>query len=230
MLQMLVTVSKWPKTPGGLVASSNVQTVQYSANKWSNKMEQTQLNILLDKLRSTGSSFIRCVKPNLKMVSHQFEGAQILSQLQCSGMVSVLDLMQGGFPSRAPFHELYNMYQKYMPPKLTRLDPRLFCKALFKALGLDENDYKFGLTKVFFRPGKFAEFDQIMRSDPEHLAELVKKVNKWLIHSRWKKVQWCALSVIKCKCGSSQGGFQDSVGPRRNIYILDVEPHHFSHI
>ncbi|MEQ2159657.1 hypothetical protein GOODEAATRI_025287 [Goodea atripinnis] len=60
----------------------------------------------------------------------------------------------GGFPSRAPFHELYNMYQKYMPPKLTRLDPRLFCKALFKALGLDENDYKFGLTKVFFRPGK----------------------------------------------------------------------------
>lgn len=94
-------------------------------------------------------------------------------------MVSVLDLMQGGFPSRAPFHELYNMYQKYMPAKLTRLDPRLFCKvspglwswsfsplkhplsfslllfqALFKALGLNENDYKFGLTKVFFRPGK----------------------------------------------------------------------------
>ncbi|KAA8582948.1 hypothetical protein FQN60_015494 [Etheostoma spectabile] len=147
----------------------------------------TQLNILLEKLRSTGSSFIRCIKPNLKMISHQFEGAQILSQLQCSGMVSVLDLMQGGFPSRAPFHELYNMYQQYMPPKLTRLDPRLFCKALFKALGLNENDYKFGLTRVFFRPGKFKEFDQIMKSDPDHLAELVKKVNKWLIHSRWKK-------------------------------------------
>ncbi|XP_043075152.1 myosin VIa isoform X3 [Puntigrus tetrazona] len=160
---------------------------------------KTQLNILLEKLHSTGSSFVRCVKPNLKMVSHHFEGAQILSQLQCSGMVSVLDLMQGGFPSRAPFHELYNMYKQYMPAKLTRLDPRLFCKALFKALGLNENDYKFGLTKVFFRPGKFAEFDQIMKSDPDHLAELVKRVNKWLICSRWKKVQWCALSVIKLK-------------------------------
>ncbi|XP_061098543.1 unconventional myosin-VI-like isoform X2 [Conger conger] len=160
---------------------------------------KTQLNILLDKLRSTGSSFIRCVKPNLKMVSHQFEGAQILSQLQCSGMVSVLDLMQGGFPSRAPFHELYNMYKNYMPPKLTRLDPRLFCKALFKALGLNEHDYKFGLTRVFFRPGKFAEFDQIMKSDPDHLAELVKRVNQWLICSRWRKVQWGALSVIKLK-------------------------------
>lgn len=50
-------------------------------------------------------------------------------------MVSVLDLMQGGFPSRAPFHELYNMYQKYMPPKLTRLDPRLFCKVSPPPLG-----------------------------------------------------------------------------------------------
>ncbi|XP_066579504.1 myosin VIa isoform X2 [Amia ocellicauda] len=183
--------------------SNNTKDSKQKAGKLSfisvgNKFK-TQLNILLEKLRSTGSSFIRCVKPNLKMVSHQFEGAQILSQLQCSGMVSVLDLMQGGFPSRAAFHELYNMYKKYMPPKLTRLDPRLFCKALFKALGLNENDYKFGLTRVFFRPGKFAEFDQIMKSDPDHLAELVKRVNKWLIHSRWKKVQWCALSVIKLK-------------------------------
>ncbi|EGW01186.1 Myosin-VI [Cricetulus griseus] len=160
---------------------------------------KTQLNLLLDKLRSTGASFIRCIKPNLKMTSHHFEGTQILSQLQCSGMVSVLDLMQGGFPSRASFHELYNMYKKYMPEKLARLDPRLFCKALFKALGLNEVDYKFGLTKVFFRPGKFAEFDQIMKSDPDHLAELVKRVNLWLVCSRWKKVQWCSLSVIKCK-------------------------------
>lgn len=39
-----------------------------------------------------------------------------------------------------------------------------------------------------------------MKSDPDHLAELVKRVNHWLICSRWKKVQWCSLSVIKCRC------------------------------
>lgn len=33
-------------------------------------------------------------------------------------------------------------------------------QALFKALGLNENDYKFGLTRVFFRPGK-VRFDLI---------------------------------------------------------------------
>ncbi|XP_025097283.1 unconventional myosin-VI-like isoform X2 [Pomacea canaliculata] len=158
-----------------------------------------QLVVLMEKLKSTGTSFIRCIKPNVKMVDHLFEGANILSQLQCAGMVSVLDLMQQGFPSRTQFSELYTMYKKYMPADIARLDPRLFCKALFKALGLDDKDFKFGLTKVFFRPGKFAEFDQIMKSDPENLAMLVKKVKKWLLCSRWKKAQWCALSVIKLK-------------------------------
>lgn len=75
----------------------------------------------------------------------------------------------------------------------------IYLQALFKALGLSDKDFKFGLTKVFFRPGKFAEFDEIMKSDPENLAKLVAKVKRWLICSRWKKAQWCALSVIRCK-------------------------------
>lgn len=160
---------------------------------------RTQLTSLMDKLRSTGTNFIRCIKPNVKMVDHLFEGTQILSQLQCSGMTSVLDLMQQGFPCRTTFADLYNMYKQYMPADIKRLDPRLFCKALFKALGLNENDFKFGLTKVFFRPGKFSEFDEIMKSDPENLALLIEKVKRWLICSRWKKAQWGTLSVIKLK-------------------------------
>ena len=114
------------------------------------------------------------------------------------GMVSVLALMQQGFPSRTQFSELYMMYKSYLPAELARLEPRLFCKCLFKALNLRDADFKFGLTKVFFRPGKFAEFDQIMKSDPQHLATLISKVKKWLIWTRWKTAQWCALSVIKC--------------------------------
>ena len=45
---------------------------------------------------------------------------------------------------------------------------------------MDDNDFKFGLTKVFFRPGKFAEFDQLMKADPENLKVLIDKVQKWL--------------------------------------------------
>ena len=45
-----------------------------------------------------------------------------------TGMTTVLDLMQQGFPSRTQFSELYNMYKQYMPADIARLDPRLFCK------------------------------------------------------------------------------------------------------
>ncbi|KIH48477.1 hypothetical protein ANCDUO_21453 [Ancylostoma duodenale] len=93
------------------------------------------------------------------------DGAAILSQLKCAGMASVLKLMQKGFPSRTSFADLYSMYQRQLPPDLVRLDPRLFCKCLFRALGLNNIDYKFGQTKVFFRPGKFAEFDQVFQEE-----------------------------------------------------------------
>lgn len=160
---------------------------------------RTQLQDLMTKLSQTGTHFVRCIKPNFRMVDHLFEGSQILNQLRCAGMTSVLELMQQGYPSRTQFSELYNMYKKYLPAELARLDSRLFCRALFKALGLNEDDFCFGLTKVFFRPGKFAEFDQIMKSDQENLSMLIKKVRKWLLASRWKKAQWCTLSVIKLK-------------------------------
>ncbi|CAG0921150.1 unnamed protein product [Notodromas monacha] len=152
-----------------------------------------QLNELMEKLQSTGTSFIRCIKPNGKMAPKDFDGGGILSQLQCAGMGSVLKLMQQGYPSRTGFQSLHEMYKQYLPGKLARLDARLFCKALFKALGLNDTDFKFGVSKVFFRAGKFAEFDQMLKSDPENLAALVDRVKQWLLRSRWKKVQWGAI-------------------------------------
>ena len=155
------------------------------------------LNELMEKLNSTRSSFIRCIKPNQKMSPKVFQGGEILSQLQCAGMVSVLDLMQGGFPSRTAFQDLYDMYKSVLPPELAALDPRTFAKALFKALGLNEDDFQFGVSKVFFRPGKFAEFDTIMKSDPENLVALVGKVLEWLVRQRWKKIAWASVSCLK---------------------------------
>ncbi len=69
-------------------------------------------------------------------------------------MVEVLKLMQGGFPCRAHFNDLYQMYKAVLPAKLARLDPRLFCEALFRAVGMRHEDFRFGMSRVFFRAGK----------------------------------------------------------------------------
>lgn len=160
---------------------------------------KSQLKQLLEKLQLTGTHFVRCVKPNGEMVPWKFDGPSILSQLQCSGLPSVLQLMQKGFPSRTAFVDLYNSYHSVLPKQLTQLTPAFFCKCLFHVLGLNDRDFQFGLTKVFFRAGKFAEFDQLMRQDPETMAELVEKVKLWLLKARWRKAQYEVLSVIKLK-------------------------------
>uniref|UniRef100_A0A182RH91 Myosin motor domain-containing protein n=1 Tax=Anopheles funestus TaxID=62324 RepID=A0A182RH91_ANOFN len=160
---------------------------------------RSQLSELLEKLRNNGTNFIRCIKPNSRMIDHEFEGSLALAQLKYSGTNSVLELMEYGYPSRVPFNELYNMYKSYLPPELARLPPRTFCEAMLMSLKLNSNEFKFGITKVFFRPGKFVEFDRIMRSDPENLKAIVAKVKKWLIRSRWIKSAFAAICVIKLK-------------------------------
>ncbi|XP_034117336.1 myosin heavy chain 95F isoform X1 [Drosophila nasuta] len=160
---------------------------------------KTQLGELMEKLEQNGTNFIRCIKPNSKMVDRQFEGSLALAQLKCSGTISVLELMEHGFPSRVLFADLYSMYKSVLPPELVSLPARTFCEAMFQSLNLSAKDFKFGITKVFFRPGKFVEFDRIMRSDPENMLAIVAKVKKWLIRSRWVKSALGALCVIKLR-------------------------------
>ncbi|VDL99009.1 unnamed protein product [Schistocephalus solidus] len=146
-----------------------------------------------------GTNFIRCVKPNSIMSAHVFEGESCLDQLRFFGLTDVLVLMQKGFPSRTQFTELYEVYKPLLTKDLKRLEPRTFLKALFNALGIDDDHYKFGVSKVFFRAGKFAEFDDLLRMDPEHLTKLVQRVRIWILHYRWRKAIYGALCVIKRK-------------------------------
>lgn len=62
------------------------------------------------------------------MIDQHFEGSLSLMQLKCSGMTTVLELMEHGYPSRAPFADLYSMYQSYLPKELKQLQPKVFCE------------------------------------------------------------------------------------------------------
>ncbi|VDO63914.1 unnamed protein product [Heligmosomoides polygyrus] len=144
----------------------------------------------------TGTHFVRCVKPNSSMRAGVCDGAAILSQLKCAGMASVLKLMQKGFPSRSKMRGTSSkrLIKKFF---ITYLFELLHFQCLFHALGLNSLDFKFGQTKVFFRPGKFAEFDELLRQDPEQMRQLISKVRSWLLRARWRKAQYGAWSVIK---------------------------------
>lgn len=62
---------------------------------------------------------------------------------------------------------------------------------------MNEADFQFGISRVFFRPGKFAEFDTIMRADPESLTQLVAKVQLYLVKARFKKISWACVASFR---------------------------------
>ncbi|CAJ0937964.1 unnamed protein product, partial [Mesorhabditis belari] len=192
------TPQEMPATPGGSLLSTPSRAKRLVVPSVGSKF-RAQLAVLLEKLSHTGTHFVRCVKPNSSMSPWCFDGSSVLSQLRCAGMGSVLRLMQNGYPSRTGFSDLYTMYASVLPPEIARLDPRLFCKCLFRVLGLDNDDFKFGMTKIFFRPAKFAEFDQLLRQDVDAMKGLVDKVKTWLHTVRWRKAQYGVWSVIKLK-------------------------------
>jgi len=112
-------------------------------------------------------------------------------------MLEALRLMQQGFPSRTDFSSLYEMYKSHLPPVIANLDVRTFCEALIFAMGSNENDFQFGLTKVFFRAGKYALLDEITRQDESFTIELIERVRRWLIRKRWRKFIFATISVQK---------------------------------
>ncbi|CAF3891921.1 unnamed protein product [Rotaria magnacalcarata] len=57
---------------------------------------------------------------------------------------------------------------------------------------------KFTLTNVCFGQETFAD-NEIMIYDLTNLGEPRPKVERYVLWTRWKRAQWCVLSVIKLK-------------------------------
>lgn len=73
-----------------------------------------------------------------------------------------------------------------------------YFQAVLHSFNLNDDEFKFGLTRVFFRPGKYAEFDMIIKSDQENLKNVIEKVAIWLVKMRWRQSIFGVLSIIKC--------------------------------
>jgi myosin heavy subunit len=109
-----------------------------------------QLSLLMTRLASTQSHFVRCIKPNQLQRPGVFVEPDILVQLRYSGMCAVLVLMQKGFSTRCTFEDIYQRYHHNFPAKFfDRLSRGTFCEAILVALDLHGGkDFQIGLTKV----------------------------------------------------------------------------------
>lgn len=120
-----------------------------------------QLNHLMTQLNSTHPHFVRCIIPNHKKTPHQFDNLLVLDQLRCNGVLEGIRIARTGYPNRIFFSEFRQRYEVLVSgmPK-GYIEGQKACQIILKKLLLDENLYKVGLTKVFFKSGVLAELEE----------------------------------------------------------------------
>jgi myosin heavy subunit len=116
-----------------------------------------QLTSLMDTLMATHPHFVRCIIPNHKKRPGTLEAPIVLEQLRCNGVLEGIRISRKGFPNRILYAEFVKRYY-ILVPGLTRTvaDPKAATQAVLEQLKLDSEQFRFGLTKVFFRSGQLA--------------------------------------------------------------------------
>merc|ERR1719322_93162 len=121
------------------------------------------LGRLMTTLYSTHPHFVRCIIPNEKKTPGLVDSALVMHQLQCNGVLEGIRICQKGFPNRMIFAEFKQRYSILAPNAIPSgfVEAKVVTEKVLGALNLEENDYRCGNTKVFFRAGILGMLEDI---------------------------------------------------------------------
>uniref|UniRef100_W4VRK7 Putative myosin class i heavy chain n=1 Tax=Corethrella appendiculata TaxID=1370023 RepID=W4VRK7_9DIPT len=121
-----------------------------------------QLAKLMDTLRNTNPNFVRCIIPNHEKRAGKIDAPLVLDQLRCNGVLEGIRICRQGFPNRIPFQEFRQRYELLTPNVIAKgfMDGKRACEQMIHALELDQNLYRIGQSKIFFRAGVLAHLEE----------------------------------------------------------------------
>ena len=126
------------------------------------QLYKEQLFKLMGTLRNTNPNFVRCIIPNHEKRAGKIDSPLVLDQLRCNGVLEGIRICRQGFPNRIPFQEFRQRYEILCPNVIPKgfMDAKLACEKMIKDLELDENLYRVGQSKLFFRAGVLAHLEE----------------------------------------------------------------------
>ncbi|KAE8298516.1 Myosin heavy chain, fast skeletal muscle [Larimichthys crocea] len=131
------------------------------------------LGKLMTNLRSTHPHFVRCLIPNESKTPGLMENFLVIHQLRCNGVLEGIRICRKGFPSRilyGDFKQRYKVLNASVIPEGQFIDNKKASEKLLSSIDVDQTQYKFGHTKVFFKAGLLGTLEE-MRD--EKLAILI---------------------------------------------------------
>ncbi|XP_048102073.1 LOW QUALITY PROTEIN: myosin-10-like [Alosa alosa] len=151
------------------VAGMNETTAFGAAYKTKKGMFRTvsqlykeQLSKLMATLRNTNPNFVRCIIPNHEKRAGKLDPHLVLDQLRCNGVLEGIRICRQGFPNRIVFQEFRQRYEILTPNAIPKgfMDGKQACERMIQALELDQNLFRIGQSKIFFRAGVLAHLEE----------------------------------------------------------------------
>ncbi|TMW63387.1 hypothetical protein Poli38472_002328 [Pythium oligandrum] len=138
-----------------------------------------QMAELMQELRATAPSFVRCVKPNNLRFPQGWNAQLILNQLVYLGVMETVRIRRSGYPVRRTFNEFYQRYQilarqaKVSKEKRATMTDREWCEVILKHL--ERENWQLGHKKVFLRDSQLRTLDNEARKITNQAAIDIQK-------------------------------------------------------
>merc|ERR1712180_462195 len=143
-----------PKDQGGSKKKGGGKTVS--------SFYKGQLDDLMKTLYATDPAFIRCVVPNTHKQPGGIEPGLVMHQYQCNGVLAGIAICRAGFPNKVVYPEFKSRYNILAAAAVAKAKKdKDAAMAVFKVIKLDEEKFRLGHTKVFFRAGILGFMEEV---------------------------------------------------------------------
>merc|ERR1719362_462852 len=160
-----------------------------------------QLDDLMTTLYKTEPHFIRCVVPNTHKQPGGVEPGLVMHQYQCNGVLAGIAICRKGFPNKVPYPEFKQRYNILAAAEIAKAKKdKDMAKSIFVKIKLEDEKYRLGHTKVFFRAGILGYMEEV-REDKigTVLAWLQSGARGKSSRMQFKKLQDQKLALYACQ-------------------------------
>ncbi|XP_037083824.1 myosin heavy chain, muscle-like isoform X9 [Pollicipes pollicipes] len=164
-------------------------------------MYKEQLNGLMKTLNSTQPHFIRCIIPNEFKQTGVIDSHLVMHQLTCNGVLEGIRICRKGFPNRMVYSDFKHRYKILAAKEMEKeKEDKQSAAACFEKIQLEQEKFRLGHTKVFFRAGVLGQMEEL-RDD--RLAKIFSWLQAWIrgyfSRKEYKKLQdqRIALQVVQ---------------------------------
>ncbi|KAN0062555.1 Myosin type-2 heavy chain 1 [Thecaphora frezii] len=161
---------------------------------------KSSLISLMATIDSTNVHYIRCIKPNEAKRAWEVEPQNVLGQLRACGVLETIRISCAGYPSRwtfADFAQRYYMLVSSNKWDMSDMDKaKVLASDILSSTIVEKDKYQIGLTKIFFRAGMLAQFEQKRTDRLNALTTLIQKnLRRHVYQKRYQQMRAGSIKI-----------------------------------